>query len=189
MPACLRCLVAAMRQRARLYPSIESGTFKRHRRDSLARVAAMAWRPGWDAAPRTEHAVLAAGEALEVAAAAHCRRAVLFVVRAVCCAILARELHALLTASQAGCSECSVWAIAADALFCSSSSCEALINTHAYLAIGQLVGACEAAKKRATETWHMTATPHAYAKQQHSTSPEGRYPSQSVAHKQSATAR
>ena len=135
----------------------------------------------WDAAPRTEHAVLAAGEALEVAAAAHCRRAVLFVVRAACCAILARELHALLTASQAGCSECSVWAIAADALFCSSSSCEALINTHAYLAIGQLVGACEAAKKRATETWHMTATPHAYAKQQHSTIPEGRYPSQPVA--------
>ena len=36
----------------------------------------------WDAAPRTEHAVLAAGEALEVAAAAHCRRADLFVVRA-----------------------------------------------------------------------------------------------------------
>ena len=36
----------------------------------------------WDAAPRTEHAVLAAGEALEVAPAAHCRRADLFVVRA-----------------------------------------------------------------------------------------------------------
>ena len=36
----------------------------------------------WDAAPRTEHAVLAAGEALEVAAAAHCRRFVLLVVRA-----------------------------------------------------------------------------------------------------------
>ena len=38
----------------------------------------------WDAAPRTEHAVLAAGEALEVTAAAHCRRSVLFVVRASC---------------------------------------------------------------------------------------------------------
>ena len=36
----------------------------------------------WDAAPRTEHAVLAAGEALEVTSAAHCRRSVLFVVRA-----------------------------------------------------------------------------------------------------------
>jgi hypothetical protein len=37
---------------------------------------------GRDAAARTEHAVLAAGEALEVAPAAHCRRADLFVVRA-----------------------------------------------------------------------------------------------------------
>ena len=38
----------------------------------------------WDAAARTEHAVLAAGEALEVASAAHCRRSVLLVVRASC---------------------------------------------------------------------------------------------------------
>ena len=47
----------------------------------------------WDAAPRTEHAVLAAGEALEVAAAAHCRRYVLFVVCAL--QLFACELHAL----------------------------------------------------------------------------------------------
>ena len=106
----------------------------------------------WDAAPRTEHAVLAAGEALEVATAAHCRRSVLFVVRAACCAILARELHALLTASQAGCSECSVWAIAADALFCSSGLGEALIDAHNDVASGVSVCSCEAAKKRATQT-------------------------------------
>ena len=49
-----------------------------------------------------------------------------------------------------------------------------------------------AAAKRATERHGlhaMTATPHAVPKQQHSTSPEGRYPSQSVAARQSAIVR
>ena len=42
------------------------------RRSARDIVAPAAWENvGWDAAPRTEHAVLAAGEALEVAAAAH----------------------------------------------------------------------------------------------------------------------
>ena len=90
MPALLRCLVAAMRQRARLYPSIESAIDatrlpgsrrRRGGRASSARVDAID-NVGWDAAARTEHAVLAAGEALEVASAAHCRRSVLLVVRA-----------------------------------------------------------------------------------------------------------
>ena len=114
MPAFfLCCSVAAVRPRARLYPSIESaidatrlpGPWRwRGGRASAARVDAID-NVGWDAAARTEHAVLAAGEALEVTAAAHCRRSVLLVVRA-CCVLqlFACELHALLTASQAGCS-------------------------------------------------------------------------------------
>ena len=91
MPAFfLCCSVAAVRPRARLYPSIESAIdatrlpgSRRWRggRASSARVDAID-NVGWDAAPRTEHAVLAAGEALEVASAAHCRRSVLFAVRA-----------------------------------------------------------------------------------------------------------
>ena len=53
----------------------------RRGRASSARVDAID-NVGWDAAPRTEHAVLAAGEALEVAAATHCCRSVFFVMRA-----------------------------------------------------------------------------------------------------------
>ena len=80
MPAFFCCLVAAVRPRARLYPSIEyaidatrlPGSRRwRGGRASSASVDAIIDNVGWDAAPRTEHAVLAAGEALEVAAAAH----------------------------------------------------------------------------------------------------------------------
>ena len=108
MPAFLRCSVAAVRPRARLYPSIESAIdatrlpgSRRWRggRASSASVDAID-NVGWDAAPRTEHAVLAAGEALEVAPAAHCRRSVLFVVRASCvlqllCLRIARVVDSL----------------------------------------------------------------------------------------------
>ena len=90
MPAFLRCLVAAMRQRVRLghLYAIDATRLPGSRRwrggrASSARVDAID-NVGWDAAARTEHAVLAAGEALEVASAAHCRRSVLLVVRASC---------------------------------------------------------------------------------------------------------
>ena len=74
--------------------------------------------------------------------------------------------------------------MAADAVLAYySSSGEALINAHDDLAILVFVGAVGAAAKRAAEACpgmdDSNATCH--AKQQHSTSPEGCYPSQSVA--------
>ena len=109
----------------------------------------------WDAAPRTEHAVLAAGEALEVRSAAHfCCVSWLF------CLLIA-PLRAVWPASQAVCSVHSVWTIAADAVFCSSSSDEALIDAHNDLASGVSVCSCEVAKKRARDQGMTRATPHA----------------------------
>ena len=114
---------------------------------------------GWDAAPRTEHAVLAAGEALEVRSAAHfCCVSWLF------CLLIA-PLRAVWPASQAVCSVHSVWTIAADAVFCSSSSDEALIDAHNDLASGVSVCSCEAAKKRATQTKDDKGNATCYAKQ------------------------
>jgi hypothetical protein len=90
----------------------------------------MAWRPGWDAVPRTEHAVLAAGEALEVASAAHfCCVSWLF------CLLIAPLKSDVWPASQIVCSVRSLWAIAADAVFANSSSGEALIDAHNDLAM------------------------------------------------------
>ena len=141
----------------------------------------------WDAAPRPEHAVLAAGEALEVTAAAHCRRSVLFAVRArlrvvAFCLRIARVVDSL----QAGCSVHSLWAIAADAVLAgNSSSSETLIDAHNNLAIAVVGGRVQAPAKRATatEARHGAHDSNATccAKQQRRTSPEGCYPSQSVA--------
>ena len=152
-------------------------------RASSARVDAID-NVGWDAAARTEHAVLAAGEALEVAAAAHCRRSVLLVVRASCVLQLFCLRIARVDSLQAGCSVHSLWAIAAGRIAANSSSGETLIDAHNDLAIAVVGGRVQAPAKRATKRhayklYDSNAT--CYAKQQRSTISEGCYPSQPVA--------
>ena len=159
MPAFLRCSVAAVRPRARLYPSIESGTFIRRLpgprrwrggRAASARVDAID-NVGSDAAARTEHAVLAAGEALEVTSAAHCRRSVLFVVRArlrvvAFCLRIARVVDRPPT----GCSVHSLQAIAERNLLRVRAVVCVRTAAHNDLAIGMLDRELARPRKRAT---------------------------------------
>ena len=104
-----------------------------------------------DAAPRTEHAVLAAGEALEVAAAAHCRRSVLFVVRACCVLQLcAREFARVVDRPPTGCSVHSLQAIAARNFLRVRAVVCVRTAAHNDLAIGMLDRELARPRKRAT---------------------------------------
>ena len=101
--------------------------------------------------------------------------------REAACRFFGCKLHALLTASQAECSVHSLQALSAQKLLRITALVCVRQQDNFNLAIGRLVGACTPAKKRATTSKHDRGNAACYAKQQHSTSPEGRYLSQPVA--------
>ena len=122
----------------------------------------------WDAAPRTEHAVLAAGEALEVTAAAH-----FAAFRGFFCLLIAPLRATSGQPPKAGCSVQPAGNRRERNLLRVRAAVCVRQQVHFDLAIGLLVGACEPLEKKAKELWY-DSNATSMPKQQQSTSPEGR---------------